>query len=102
MPSAIRPNTCHRQRKRGWARIRSRRAMLADMKDKGPSPDLDKIELHADDWERFERAIKTIARHPSMHRKEAPEAKRSVVAPHAVPPLRALRRGSMKQGARWR
>ena len=49
------------------------------MKDKSLSPDLDKIELPPDAWERTERAIKAAARHESTDRAVKPAAKPSVV-----------------------
>lgn len=53
----------------------------APMKDKPISPEVDEIELHPDAMERLERAVKTIAQHPPVHRPKASatKPKRSVV-----------------------
>ena len=52
---------------------------IGSMKDKKLSPELDKVELHPDGWERFERDVKTAFRAPPIHRpakpKGAPKAK---------------------------
>ena len=57
------------------------RAIFLRMKDKTLSPELDKIELHPDAWERTERAIKVAAGHAPIHRNkpQAAKPKRSVV-----------------------
>jgi hypothetical protein len=34
---------------------------MGSMKPKAPSPDIDKIELHPDAWERFEKAVRGAA-----------------------------------------
>jgi hypothetical protein len=49
------------------------------MKPKPLSPDLDKIELHPDGWDRFERTVKAAFQAPALHRPKKPKARRSVV-----------------------
>ena len=49
------------------------------MKDKPLSPDLDKIELLPDAWERTERAVKAAARHAPIHQATKPQPHPSVV-----------------------
>lgn len=44
------------------------------MKAKEPKPSLDEIEMLPDAWERFEEAVKIVARHPPMHREGKPAA----------------------------
>jgi len=49
------------------------------MKDKPLSPELDKIELYPDAWERTARAVKAAARHPPIHQQSKRTPKPSVV-----------------------
>ena len=48
---------------------------VAGMNDKPLSPDLDKIELLPDAWERTERAIKAAVRRPPERQANRPPAK---------------------------
>jgi len=57
----------------------ARPAYIDPMKDKPLSPDLDKIELHPDAWERTERAIKAAVRPAAPRQPPKPAPKPSVV-----------------------
>lgn len=60
--------------------VRSARCYDRPMKDKPLSPELDKIELEPDAWERTERAIKTaVQRPPPQQAKPQPAQKPSIV-----------------------